>query len=1579
MKKILRSFAIAVAMLLPMMASAQNTLTVADGTTTNSNVPIHGLWADAYLRCQTIYPAADIEAAASNYLMTGGSITSVTYYLSSPASAAWSGTWEVKIMEVTATTLSAFVDMTSATTVYTGTLDGTTSPMTITFTTPYTYQGGNLLIEVNQTASGNYKSCSFYGVTSTNASWQGYNSSSWAGITGSAKNFIPKTTFTFTGGTEITCFPVTNLDFDATQTTTSSVTLTWNDTINTGATYTVYDMADSSVVASGLTATTYTVSGLDANTPYTFGVEPNCSATDAGVMSTIAVRTACGITPVPYSTDFNEFATGQMPFCWDVADTGHTSSNTFPCAYNYSSNAHSGPVYFEFETSNGDVETAVLPEFDTPISSLQMNFWACATNTANFVFEVGVVESGNFVVYDTVAITQSSSFSSSNYHYYQVFFNEYTGTGDRIALRVTPAGTATSYTFFMDDIEVTEFGGCFPIENLAVSNIGSSSVTLTWHDASNSGATYTVYDMADTSVVETAINDTTVTITNLTPNTQYTLAVVADCSSLGESDAVTASFRTTCAPMPIPFTETFDATLGSDPCWRGASGTTAAQVFSGTTLTLSSINWSYASSVRDGLDAGHYYMNIYGTSCKSWMITPQIDLSTASSPLLTFSAAFTKWNAATPAEGNIDDDKFLVIISTDGGNTWDSTNAISISLTSLIGTAYTTQYVDLSNYAGDTIKIAFYAESTVSGGDNDLHIDNITVEESTGEICYPPTNLTVSGITSTGATLSWDGNATSYTIVDMSDSSDVATVSDSTYEFTTLTPMTHYTFGVFAVCSSDNSDTVVVSFSTACDALTLPYTETFESSSNARDCWSTDGPGSWSFGAGDYSTSTGAFEGTTNAKITHSSSGNVTKLISPAFNGGENGITLTFAHVQRSWGGDIDELRVYSRASDTGAWQQVAEYTNAYSTWTVEQISITTPVYQIAFEMTDSYGYGVGIDSVVFSAGADQPVLDSFTVVLGVNDTAMGTITPAPGSYVFHLGDTATATAVANPGYHFVMWLQQVGSFTDTTIDNPASHVIDTTMLGLTMTMTAIFEADSTPVVLDSFTVVLGVNDTAMGTITPAPGTYVFQLGDTATATAVANPGYHFVMWLQQVGSFTDTTIANPASHVIDSTLLGLSMTMTAIFAADSTPDTTNYYTLTVDYDTNMGMVMYMEGPYEAGDSAFVMAFANPGYRFVSYTEGATVVSTDAIYEFVMTGNLTLTANFEADTTASLDSLTIITGVNDPTMGTVTPAPGIHRYAEGDVFTVTATPNSGYFFGGWIISVDYGFFTYNDTLVGAPATYSDTVTEDYLGMTMGFTAMFTTDSVPVVNPDSIIVTFAVNDATMGTTNPAPGTYTYADGDSIFVEATAFDGYQFVGWHVAGSYYGDAVDTTLYTTETTFGESLEDMGGLVLTVTALFASDTVGPNPTMYTVTVSVNNASLGTVSGAGTYAEGSTVTLTATPSENATFVGWLIDGDTITDNPYTFTITGHVTAVAIFVANTGIEDADMTNVSVYGAESRIVVRGAEGKDVYVYDLTGRTVASQKNATENTEFRMAHTGVYLVKVGNAAAKRVMVVR
>lgn len=76
-----------------------------------------------------------------------------------------------------------------------------------------------------------------------------------------------------------------------------------------------------------------------------------------------------------------------------------------------------------------------------------------------------------------------------------------------------------------------------------------------------------------------------------------------------------------------------------------------------------------------------------------------------------------------------------------------------------------------------------------------------------------------------------------------------------------------------------------------------------------------------------------------------------------------------------------------------------------------------------------------------------------------------------------------------------------------------------------------------------------------------------------------------------------------------------------------------------------------------------------------------------------------------------------------------------------------------------------------------------------------------------------------------------------------------------------------------------------------------------PNtPTTYTVTVNCNDATLGTVSISplqDSYEAGTQVTITATPAATADFVNW---NGSITENPYTFTVSENATYTATFQA-----------------------------------------------------------------------------
>ena len=69
----------------------------------------------------------------------------------------------------------------------------------------------------------------------------------------------------------------------------------------------------------------------------------------------------------------------------------------------------------------------------------------------------------------------------------------------------------------------------------------------------------------------------------------------------------------------------------------------------------------------------------------------------------------------------------------------------------------------------------------------------------------------------------------------------------------------------------------------------------------------------------------------------------------------------------------------------------------------------------------------------------------------------------------------------------------------------------------------------------------------------------------------------------------------------------------------------------------------------------------------------------------------------------------------------------------------------------------------------------------------------------------------------------------------------------------------------------------------------------------YTVTVSANPSNGGTVAGGGTYQQGQSCTVTATPAAGYTFTNWTENGNVVSNNAtYSFTVTGDRVLVANF-------------------------------------------------------------------------------
>ncbi len=182
-----------------------------DATITDDKVPMYVYYFDDFSRSQHIIPASELTA------MSGGTITAIKYYTTS-FNIPYTTLSEVDIYlkEGSGTTLSSFVDKSTAQIVYHGTVNfvaaGSQGEVTITFTTPFAYNGGDLLVGCDNTTDVGYKQIYFYGDPNhTGAALYGSDSESLANVTPNPSSFLPKTTFTYTEAEAVQEFTVGDL------------------------------------------------------------------------------------------------------------------------------------------------------------------------------------------------------------------------------------------------------------------------------------------------------------------------------------------------------------------------------------------------------------------------------------------------------------------------------------------------------------------------------------------------------------------------------------------------------------------------------------------------------------------------------------------------------------------------------------------------------------------------------------------------------------------------------------------------------------------------------------------------------------------------------------------------------------------------------------------------------------------------------------------------------------------------------------------------------------------------------------------------------------------------------------------------------------------------------------------------------------------------------------------------------------------------------------------------------------------------------------------------------------------------
>lgn len=289
-------------------------------------------------------------------------------------------------------------------------------------------------------------------------------------------------------------------------------------------------------------------------------------------------------------------------------------------------------------------------------------------------------------------------------------------------------------------------------------------------------------------------------------------------------------------------------------------------------------------------------------------------------------------------------------------------------------------------------------------------------------------------------------------------------------------------------------------------------------------------------------------------------------------------------------------------------------------------------------------------------------------------------------------------------------------------------------------------------------------------------------------------------------------------------------------------------------------------GTYNAGATITLTATANSGYHFVEWQDG----NTQNPRTITVTANATYTATFAANAAPGNCDVTTLpwnySFINDSISNCWT-----NVDADGDGLTWMFFQNYGAVSFSYVQSGgNYYSLTPDNWLI------SPKVTLPASGAEFHYTYM----NLAANYPDHIGVFVSTTD-TVRSSFTLLEEYTAVAADTVWQTRTVN----------LGAYAGQQVYIAIR-----HYNSDDNYAFIVGSV-----SVTAGSAPVQqYTVTATSADATMGSVTGGGTYNAGSTVTLTATANSGYHFVQWQ-DGNT--DNPRTVTVTGNATYTATFAVN----------------------------------------------------------------------------
>jgi len=600
--------------------------------------------------------------------------------------------------------------------------------------------------------------------------------------------------------------------------TNNSATISWNSI--TGATsYTIdYKLSSAStwISASSTSSTSMVLTTLTSGASYVWRIQTNCSAGNSSFIQA-AFTTNC---PTPTNLSSSNLTSSSVNLNWTSASGANSYSIEFKLATDstWTGTSTSGNSITLSGLSSGlDYDWRIKTNCGSSNSSFVQNAFTTDCPIANNL-------SVSNILTNSVKIKWSAASGSKSYSYQYklssdtIWNNPLNSTDTTQTLSGLSSGASYDWRVKTNCKNInSNFGqssfttNCPQCDSIKITNTTSNSANLEWTPAPGvSSYTFEYKTTADTVWSYTStIYDTTKTLNGLSSGTSYDCRVKSLCLS-GGSNFVQNNFTTPC-PIAKNASSSNISTSSAFISWDAANGATGYTIeykemtsstwlgffdTSATNFTLTGLtpsttyNWRVKTLCRSG--NSNYLQASFTTTCGN-----PGSVTTSS---ISASGAYLSWSANS---GNLSYDVEYKLASS---STWSATaNTTSTNFT-------------LNGLTSNSI-YDWQVKGRCAANNSNFIQEGFT----TLSTCASPSNLSVSNISSSGATLSWSAStgAVTYSVeYKLSSSSTwnaLTGITSTTTTISSLSAGSNYDWKVQAICTSGAGSFVQSSFLTACN------------------------------------------------------------------------------------------------------------------------------------------------------------------------------------------------------------------------------------------------------------------------------------------------------------------------------------------------------------------------------------------------------------------------------------------------------------------------------------------------------------------------------------------------------------------------------------------------------------------------------------------------------------------------------------------------------------------------------------------------------------------------------------------